>query len=85
MPDWTPDLLVVLLSLAFGGYIGHSLARWQCARDLARLRSLVPGVWTLRTAASACYRSTLVSTARELDALAARIEAAEGGEGESNE
>lgn len=41
MPEWIPDLLVVLLFLAFGGGIGYSLSQWQCARDLARLRLLL--------------------------------------------
>ena len=51
LTDYLAYLAAILLALAAGAGIGWFLCQQRAARDLARLRSLVPEMWLLRWAA----------------------------------
>ena len=80
-----PDLALALAALAVGYNLGSRMARRDYARDLARLRSLVPEPELLRRAACHARRVATVEaveTAWEdeaaLDMLAGLIGASDG-------
>ena len=89
LTDWPAVLLGILLSLAAGAGIGYGLGQQRAARELARLRSLVPEMWLLRWAARmVAYLIRTQPTDNDTRALewvqrlfdiAARIEAAGAG------
>ena len=72
-------ILGIVIALVGAARFGYSLAHQQAARDLARLRSLVPEARLLRDAAAVCRSWNWYSTASQLKLLAARIEAAGAG------
>ena len=79
MIDYPTCIAAVFVAVLFGGAVGVFLAQQHAARDLARLRLLVPEARLLRDAAAVCRSWNWYSTASQLKLLAARIEAAGAG------
>ena len=78
LTDWPAVLLAILLPLAAGAGIGWSLCQQRAARELARLRALVPSPGLLRSLAY-CADGVVPVYAEAARDLAARIEAAGAG------
>jgi len=84
MIDYPTVVAISFVSILFGGVVGVLLAHQHAARDLARLRLLVPSPGLLRRAAAfaggygVMVRNPANATemAAQLRTLAARIEAA---------
>lgn len=96
MTNWLAYLFGIIAAFVFGGWFGWSLSQSRChrhaARELARLRGLVPDPGWLRRLADLAQRQTWnwpetddrhqlgLALARRVRDLAARIEAAGMGE-----
>jgi len=89
MPDWIPYTILCVVLFGLGGWSGYCIRAASAARDLDRLRELVPEARLLRRLAAQVAEVYIwaddeppvqmgkdIETAR---ALAARIEAASAG------